>query len=173
MGEVRRNRSRGPRTLSAAVRVARLLALAALAAGGGGLGAQPHHGHAKRAAHAEHAARVPTAAVAERLVTDGGAFALRLHSSPNPIRLNEYFELVVEVRSDGVADDGNAYWVDTQALMPAHAHGMNTLPRRESLGSGRFLFRGMLFHMAGEWELAFDVAKGRVREHASLRLVVE
>ncbi len=172
MGEVRRNRSRGPRALSAHVRVARLLALgalAALAAGGGGLGAQPRHVHT----HAEHAARIPTATVTERLVTDGGAFALRLHTSPNPIRLNEYFELVVEVGADGLADDGNPYWVDTQALMPAHAHGMNTLPRRESLGAGRFLFRGMLFHMAGEWELAFDVAKGRVREHASLRLVVE
>jgi hypothetical protein len=172
MGEVRGNGGSGERALSARARSLRLAALAALAAAlvanRGGLGAQHAHGD-----HAQHAARAQTAVLPPQLTTDGGTFSLRLSTSPDPIRLNEYFELVVQVGADALAGDRNPYWVDAQALMPAHAHGMNTQPRREDLGSGRFLFRGMLFHMAGEWELEFDVAKGRVREHASLRLVVE
>jgi hypothetical protein len=166
MGEVRGNVGRGQRALSAASTVVRLAA-AALATCAAGLGAQPAH------VHEGHAARVPTAALTERLVTDGGTFTLLLVTSPQPIRLNEYFELTVEVSAVGVADDRNPYWIGAEARMPAHAHGMNTLPRREDVGPGRFVFRGMLFHMAGEWELAFDVAKGRVREHVSTRLVVE
>jgi hypothetical protein len=177
MGEVRGNGGSGQRALSArGLRLAALAAVAALAAGRGGLGAQhaPHHeGHQEHGDHAQHAARAQTAVLPPQLTTDGGKFSLRLRASPDPIRLNEYFELVVEVSADALDDDRNPYWVDTRALMPAHAHGMNTLPRREDLGSGRFLFRGMLFHMAGEWELTFDVAKGRAREHASVRLVVE
>jgi hypothetical protein len=166
MGEIRRNIGRGQRALSVASPVARLVA-AALATCAAGLGAQPAH------VHEVHAARVPTAALTERLVTDGGTFTLLLVTSPQPIRLNEYFELTVEVSAAGVADDRNPYWIGAEARMAAHAHGMNTLPRREDLGPGRFVFRGMLFHMAGEWELAFDVVKGRVREHVSTRLVVE
>ena len=73
----------------------------------------------------------------------------------------------------GLSDDRNPFWVDAEARMPAHAHGMNTRLRREDLGGGRFVFRGMLFHMAGDWEVVFDVAKGRARERAIARLLIE
>jgi hypothetical protein len=166
MGEIRRHLG-GQRALSPRGPMARLLVLAVLATCGAALRAQTSH------VHAEHAARAQTATVAQQLVTDGGTFTLRLLTSPDPIRLNEYFELVVEVGAERLADDGNPFWVGAQARMPAHAHGMSTLPRREDLGPGRFLFRGMLFHMAGEWEIAFDVTKGRVRERATARIIVQ
>jgi hypothetical protein len=31
----------------------------------------------------------------------------------------------------------------------------------------------MLFHMAGEWEITIEVARGRIRERASARLTVQ
>jgi cytochrome c peroxidase len=57
--------------------------------------------------------------------------------------------------------------------MPGHEHGMNTRPRVQDLGDGKFRVRGMLFHMAGEWEISFDIAKGRVHERAVARMNVE
>jgi hypothetical protein len=107
------------------------------------------------------------------VVTDGGSFELTLVSTPQPIPLNELFELAVEVRAIRKLDDPNPVWLDVLATMPAHKHGMNTLPRVEDLGDGRFLVRGVLFHMAGEWELEFDVVKGRIHEHAVARIKLE
>ena len=104
------------------------------------------------------------------LTTDGGSFEVKLGSTPRPIPLNELFELNVEVRALGEAKDSNPLWLDVTATMPAHKHGMNTLPRVEDLGDGRFVVRGLLFHMAGEWELEFDVVKGRIHEHAVTRV---
>jgi hypothetical protein len=129
--------------------------------------AQPAH-----AGHAPPAARVPTATLTSELVTDGGAFALELTTSPQPIKLNELFELTVVVRPVA-SDSRGSLSVTADARMPAHSHGMNTRLDREDLGDGRFLFRGLLFHMAGEWEVVLEVAQGRVRDRATARLVIE
>ena len=57
--------------------------------------------------------------------------------------------------------------------MPGHGHGMNTRARIEPLEGGRFIVRGLLLHMSGEWEFTFDVAKGRTHEKAIVRFVLE
>jgi len=49
------------------------------------------------------------------------------------------------------------------ASMPAHRHGMNYRPSLVALGDGRYLAEGLMFHMAGDWELRFDVELGRQR----------
>ena len=128
-----------------------------------------HAGHGAHTAHV--AAAVRTAVLNDALVTDGGSFTIRLTTSPDPLVLNEYFDLVVEVGGD--AAGGGPLQVDATASMPAHEHGMNTRPRREDLGGGRFAFPGMLFHMAGEWEITIEVARGRIRERANARLTVQ
>jgi hypothetical protein len=128
---------------------------------------QPQH-----AGHAVPAARVPKATLAGPVVSDSGAFALVLSTTPSPIRLNEHFELTVVVRP--VSPDSRApLSVTVEAQMPAHRHGMNTRPHRQQLDGDRFLFRGLLFHMAGEWEVVVEVAQGRVRDRATARLVIE
>lgn len=43
------------------------------------------------------------------------------------------------------------------ATMPEHRHGMNYGPSLHSLGAGRWRVDGLLWHMAGRWELRFDV----------------
>jgi len=43
------------------------------------------------------------------------------------------------------------------ATMPEHRHGMNYRPSLQSLGDGRWRVEGLLWHMAGRWELQFDV----------------
>jgi hypothetical protein len=51
------------------------------------------------------------------------------------------------------------------ATMPEHKHGMNYRPVVTALGAGRFRVEGMMFHMAGHWQLTFEVqtATERVR----------
>lgn len=43
------------------------------------------------------------------------------------------------------------------ASMPAHRHGMNYRPSLTALGEGRYRAEGLMFHMAGDWELRFEV----------------
>jgi hypothetical protein len=131
--------------------------------------ANAQHEHA---AHAHSEARVPTAMLTRQLVTDAGAFTLDLTTSPQPIRLNETFELTVVVHPVSPEARGPVS-VTVEANMPAHRHGMNTRPQREQLDAETFLFRGLLLHMAGEWDVALEVAQGRVRDRATGRLAIE
>lgn len=43
--------------------------------------------------------------------------------------------------------------VEVEAIMPAHQHGMNYVPKIEALESGQFSVSGMVFHMPGEWQI--------------------
>ena len=47
------------------------------------------------------------------------------------------------------------------ATMPEHRHGMNYRPVVTTLGGGRFRVEGMMFHMAGHWEMVFEVQSGK------------
>jgi hypothetical protein len=46
------------------------------------------------------------------------------------------------------------------ATMPEHRHGMNYKPSLKALGGGRWRAEGLLWHMAGRWELRLDVRAG-------------
>jgi hypothetical protein len=115
----------------------------------------------------------PANTLTRHLVSDGGSFDLTLSSTPRTIPLNEMFELTIHVYPATAVKDKNPIWVSVNATMPAHQHGMNTRPRVEELGKGRFVVRGMLFHMAGVWEIALDIAKGSIHEHAKASLELE
>jgi hypothetical protein len=43
------------------------------------------------------------------------------------------------------------------ATMPDHGHGMNYAVRLQTLAVSRWRAEGLLWHMAGRWELRFDV----------------
>lgn len=43
------------------------------------------------------------------------------------------------------------------ATMPEHRHGMNYQPSLQALGGGRWRAEGLMFHMAGRWELRLDL----------------
>jgi hypothetical protein len=107
------------------------------------------------------------------IVSDGGTFKLHVRTQPNPLPHNELFELLVDVQLQRELDDPNPLWLNVNATMPGHGHGMNTHGRIEMQEGGRFIVRGMLFHMDGEWELVFDIAKGAVREQARTLLTLE
>jgi len=118
------------------------------------------------AAHAEGVGVLPS-----QVVSQDGSFRLTLQSQPAPLPLNELFEITVSVDASAAADDSsNPVWLRANAEMPEHKHGMNTRVIVEQLADGRFVLRGLLFHMRGEWLITFDVAKGRVHEQATARV---
>ena len=70
-------------------------------------------------------------------------------------------------------NDKPAELVAVDAQMPEHKHGMNYRPTIVSLGDGRYRVDGMVFHMPGRWELAFDVRAGEESERLSHEFVVK
>lgn len=68
-----------------------------------------------------------------------------------PIEVASHFALDVRV----CPVDARLLAVD--ATMPAHRHGMNYRPTLKPLGDGRWRVEGLMFHMAGQWELRLDV----------------
>lgn len=62
--------------------------------------------------------------------------------------------------------------VRVDAWMPEHRHGMNYKPSLKALGGGRYRAEGLMFHMAGRWELVFEVRDaGKIKRLAhGLRL---
>lgn len=75
------------------------------------------------------------------------------------IPMARHFTLEVQLcDKDGVSV---AQLTKADASMPAHKHGMNYRPTIKPLGDGRFRVDGMMFHMAGQWQLAFEVQAGK------------
>ena len=48
------------------------------------------------------------------------------------------------------------------AQMPEHRHGMNYRPEAKRTGEGRWRVEGMMFHMPGRWEIAFELGGERL-----------
>lgn len=82
-----------------------------------------------------------------------------------PLKVGEHFtvDFVVCPAPEAVRVD---------AWMPEHRHGMNYRPEVRAQGGGRYRAEGLMLHMAGRWELVFEVrSAGRTERLAqSLRL---
>lgn len=92
-----------------------------------------------------------------KAVTEDGSLTVwwRLAGERDELPDSDPFDLEVRV------DDANGAPADVSleldAEMPHHGHGMNVRPVVERTGPGRFIVRGVLLHMSGRWELAFDL----------------
>ena len=91
------------------------------------------------------------------------AYRLSPNSDPGPkahrIPMARHFALEVQLCDAGGTSGAQLRKAD--ASMPAHRHGINYRPTITPLGKGRFRVDGMMFHMAGQWELAFEVQAGK------------
>ena len=85
-------------------------------------------------------------------VTGPGGAVVRWRPEPQPIPLNQWFAVDVELTPPG---RGRLLGLDAQ--MPAHGHGMNVRPDLFTPGPGRLRAEGLIWHMPGDWELAVDV----------------
>jgi hypothetical protein len=98
-----------------------------------------------------------------RLATPEAEIAYRWE--PKDIKVGRFFEAeVVVCRAPGA---GEVSRIVVDARMPAHGHGMNYRPKVTRTGPGRFRFTGLMLHMAGAWQLTFDVFQGEKRTRLS------
>ncbi|MEZ4266787.1 MAG: FixH family protein [Myxococcota bacterium] len=105
------------------------------------------------------------------VMTAGGSYSVRFQTTPDPLPLNEHFDMVITVEGAG-AGAAVATEVSVDATMPLHGHGMNVLPTVEAQGDGRFVVEGMLFHMPGQWRLVVRVGTGDGAEDAVFEVEV-
>ena len=88
-------------------------------------------------------------------VARGAQYAIAFRTAPSPVRMGEHFALDLAVCPMGNAPMPREVRVD--ASMPEHRHGMNYKPSVVAKGTGRYRAEGLLFHMGGHWQIAFDV----------------
>lgn len=64
--------------------------------------------------------------------------------------------------------------VTANATMPAHKHGMNYNPTVAfNADTGSFNIEDFVFHMPGEWEIAFSAYKGEMVSHYTKTVTVK
>ena len=98
-------------------------------------------------------------------VSTRGLFEVEVSTSPDPIPLNQPFELDVRLTSAGAPPSADVSWtLRVEGWMPGHGHGMLRQAVVDELGDGRYRVRGMLFHMPGLWELRVLVIETRMEE---------
>jgi hypothetical protein len=69
---------------------------------------------------------------------------------PAPLKVGQHFSVEFAVCPTPES-------VHIDAGMPEHKHGMNYRPTVTATGEGRYRGDGLMLHMAGKWELVFEV----------------
>jgi len=87
-------------------------------------------------------------------------------TQPAPLKVGQHFsvEFAVCPTPESVRID---------AAMPEHKHGMNYRPTVTATGDGRYRADGLMLHMAGKWELVFEVRAKDAVERAVQVLSLE
>ena len=107
----------------------------------------------------------PASAPAMSVTTNDHHNRIDVVSLPNPIPLAKYFTLQLAVYDDGTPvrrlDDASVEVSVGMMHGSGHEfmHGMQSAPRVEK-HQGRFIVRGMMFHMQGPWTMRVQVHEG-------------
>ncbi len=101
---------------------------------------------------------------------ESARYVLAWRTQPAPIVVGRHFSFDLVVCPKAGAPLPQSLRIDAQ--MPEHRHGMNYKPSISRVGNepGRFRADGLMFHMPGRWELAFDLGGG---ERLTRSLIVE
>ena len=104
------------------------------------------------------------------LVVYNSRYMIAFRPDPMPVEVGMPFALLVNVCT---RRGEPASLVAVDATMPEHKHGMNYAPAIQSRGDGRFRVEGLMFHMPGSWEVAFDVRAGGETERLTHDIVLK
>lgn len=94
---------------------------------------------------------LPAAVAAGEQRVVQGSIEVAWRAEPAGLAVGQPFALQVQLCP------ATARLLQVDATMPEHRHGMNYRPSVRPLGEGRWRAEGLLWHMAGRWELAFEV----------------
>lgn len=126
------------------------------------------------------AAFAPVAAAADvcgatlagtRRTVEDSRYTIVYVTAPDPVAVRAHFVVDFAVCPRGGAPAAQSVRID--AAMPEHGHGMNYRPGVTATASGQYRAEGMLFHMPGRWDIAFDVVAGSRTDRLTGTLRVE
>jgi hypothetical protein len=106
----------------------------------------------------------------DKLAT-GAHYTIAYKTAPSTIKAGEHFAVDFTVCPIGKAPMPRTLRVD--ASMPEHRHGMNYKTTVTARGPGRYRAEGLLFHMSGRWQIAFDVVTSGKTERMTSDVVLE
>ena len=112
-------------------------------------------------------------AVGMSFLSNAGAYQIKYLAAPNPIPLNEPFDLQFSLRDRNGQTVGSGTDVQVDAAMPAHHHGMNLKPTVITNADGTYTAYGLLFHMPGLWQIYFDISQNGVTERAQADVTLD
>ena len=96
--------------------------------------------------------------------SEQGKFVVELIAPGADIRLSEFLDWKVVIRDADSNQGVTPVRVAVGGGMPAHGHGLPTQPQvTEHLGDGHYQLEGLMFNMAGQWQLVLGI---NTRQHA-------
>lgn len=106
---------------------------------------------------------------AQKLESDRYALVYRM--LPAKLAVGKHFalEFVVCPKGGNAAPSG----VVVDAFMPEHGHGMNYKATVKRTGGARYRADGLMFHMPGRWDLAFELQGAGQPERLTRGIVLE
>jgi len=112
--------------------------------------------------------------LAHQRLSSYGRFIVLYHPFPDPIPVNESFDIEVVVRD---ARDRLRAVPDVtlgiNAEMSSHSHGMNVKPIVTRTSPDTFKVEGMMLHMPGQWTLNVDLTHAGITERAVFDVVLQ
>lgn len=100
-----------------------------------------------------------------------GDLVVLYRTRPATIEIGEHFAVDAIVCVEASRRPVTGLRVD--AVMPEHRHGMNYHARVTARGPGRYTAEGLLLHMAGRWQLLFEVERDGSTDRLAADLLLE
>ena len=108
----------------------------------------------------------PTTAIA---ISENLHFQVSYKTDQEPIPLNQIHKWIVHVENVN-GDPVEKAVISISGGMPAHNHGLPTIPIATEIGEGDYLVEGVKFSMTGSWEMWFYIQTDTVVDRVKFEL---
>lgn len=106
------------------------------------------------------------------IITQQGQYQLLLQLPKQGVPLNDYFSLQLAVQDTQGVAPASPLQIELKAARLIYQQGMKSWPVVHDLGAGKFRIDDLLFHVAGEWNLQFDIQQGGHSDSVQIDLQV-
>ncbi len=105
-------------------------------------------------------------------LSSGENFQITYVPTPDPIPLEEYFDVLVTVsQANSPLQLISPDELSVTAWMPGHGHGMNAEPTIEELSEGRYQATAMHFMMEHHWQIWVDTVQNGEEERTIFQVM--
>jgi hypothetical protein len=105
--------------------------------------------------------------------SENGIFQVSIEPAMDPLPLNQMHGWILNLM-DGSGNPVEDAQITVEGGMPAHNHGMPTVPQvTANLGGGRYQVEGVQFQMPGHWVVTFNIASGTQLDSVTYNLMLQ